>query len=662
MYEKLEKRPDLDMLSPQWKLMLPHVQCYYNYLSLKTTDFVLVMPEVKDEALQGLRKELISSLRSIGISDNGPPSIAQKPLSIFLHKHCYSILCAVSDAQLVKRRSRTYPISEIEFRQCWDSLLRICLNYYEGSVMALYEQTIELPRNEVLDFMLSNPSVPQQPWRTLGIRHRRQLIDEVELYRYLQEANDATYDQQKDAQALYPLISNALSVFEEEDKKTDRGDLSVLTQRMHEGPRTARCDALGLLQLHRVFPRLSPSTPRSILKTLKTQGARDSQTHDTSAGAHKMDSGRTPQSDNANNPFAVMRSAFVLNYEPSDESQIIGELNADSEMHDTTVEPNPARISSSARTIELGEAHRFMSKSASGATEQTALRRGQGGIASEDPSFDLLVPIFAAEYKKDHVTSERTGWNQIRIYNAAMSKFLFHLGTHDTSAGAHKMDSGRTPQSDNANNPFAVMRSAFVLNYEPSDESQIIGELNADSEMHDTTVEPNPARISSSARTIELGEAHRFMSKSASGTTEQTALKRGQGGIASEDPSFDLLVPIFAAEYKKDHVTSERTGWNQIRIYNAAMSKFLFHLGVTLPVFGLLTEGTVGVVTCTFTTHRLDVGIPGKECGTPVTHIMDRNLLSFDISKPEDALNLVVFLFRLSHDYGPELAAALEGT
>ncbi|EKM48168.1 uncharacterized protein PHACADRAFT_189242, partial [Phanerochaete carnosa HHB-10118-sp] len=157
MYEKLEKRPDLDMLSPQWKLMLPHVQCYYNYLSLKTTDFVLVMPEVKDEALQGLRKELISSLRSIGISDNGPPSIAQKPLSIFLHKHCYSILCAVSDAQLVKRRSRTYPISEIEFRQCWDSLLRICLNYDEGSVMALYEQTIELPRNEVLDFMFVEP-------------------------------------------------------------------------------------------------------------------------------------------------------------------------------------------------------------------------------------------------------------------------------------------------------------------------------------------------------------------------------------------------------------------------------------------------------------------------------------------------------------------------
>lgn len=45
-----------------------------------------------------------------------------------------------------------------------------------------------------------------------------------------------------------------------------------------------------------------------------------------------------------------------------------------------------------------------------------------------------------------------------------------------------------------------------------------------------------------------------------------------------------------------------------------------------------------------------------------VTYIMDRNTCSFDISDPQDALSLVVFLFKISRIHGPKLQQALQAT
>ncbi|EKM56733.1 uncharacterized protein PHACADRAFT_27519 [Phanerochaete carnosa HHB-10118-sp] len=116
---------------------------------------------------------------------------------------------------------------------------------------------------------------------------------------------------------------------------------------------------------------------------------------------------------------------------------------------------------------------------------------------------------------------------------------------------------------------------------------------------------------------------------------------------SDEDLSSNLLVPFFVVEYKKDISTPKYKGANQLQIHSAAMSKFLSRLGMTdLPVFKLLTDGTVGIVTCAFTLL--------------ITHIMDCNLFTFNISKPKDALIFAVFLFRLSHGHVPKLVEALK--
>lgn len=66
--------------------------------------------------------------------------------------------------------------------------------------------------------------------------------------------------------------------------------------------------------------------------------------------------------------------------------------------------------------------------------------------------------------------------------------------------------------------------------------------------------------------------------------------------------STDLFVPFLAVEYKKEGPEPHRKGPNQLRICTTAISKFLSHLGITrFPIFGLLTKGTIGLVTCTYT-------------------------------------------------------------
>lgn len=81
----------------------------------------------------------------------------------------------------------------------------------------------------------------------------------------------------------------------------------------------------------------------------------------------------------------------------------------------------------------------------------------------------------------------------------------------------------------------------------------------------------------------------------------------------------DMYVPFLAVEYKKDNPEVPRKGPNQLRVYNTAMSKFLSHLGIIrFPVFGLLTEGTVGVVTCTYTEHLSDDSFPATDKACPV--------------------------------------------
>lgn len=61
-----------------------------------------------------------------------------------------------------------------------------------------------------------------------------------------------------------------------------------------------------------------------------------------------------------------------------------------------------------------------------------------------------------------------------------------------------------------------------------------------------------------------------------------------------------LDIPLLLAEYKKLSDDFSLKGVNQARMYGIATAKFLSVLGIEdFPVFTLVTEGSLGVVTCT---------------------------------------------------------------
>ncbi|KAI0323121.1 hypothetical protein GY45DRAFT_1341658, partial [Cubamyces sp. BRFM 1775] len=142
----------------------------------------------------------------------------------------------------------------------------------------------------------------------------------------------------------------------------------------------------------------------------------------------------------------------------------------------------------------------------------------------------------------------------------------------------------------------------------------------------------------------------------------------GSSDNACECSKNHLRVPFLAVEYTKAS-GDEHQGVNQLRVYNTALSKYLAHLGVRdFPTFGLVTDGAMGFVTCTFTTSKFEKDVwldrdasvyQGFEYTPLITYIMEHNPCGFNITRPGDMLNLVVFLHRLSHSYAQELAERL---
>ncbi|KAH9933540.1 hypothetical protein B0H21DRAFT_760099 [Amylocystis lapponica] len=90
----------------------------------------------------------------------------------------------------------------------------------------------------------------------------------------------------------------------------------------------------------------------------------------------------------------------------------------------------------------------------------------------------------------------------------------------------------------------------------------------------------------------------------------------------SPEYNADLLIPFMVVEYKRRSSNSAYQAGNQHRLYAISAVRFLQTIGVTdIPVFGLIAQGSVAVLACTWYSSKDDC-----------IYVMDRNLRGFDIA------------------------------
>ncbi|KAH7885681.1 hypothetical protein F5I97DRAFT_1874317 [Phlebopus sp. FC_14] len=119
------------------------------------------------------------------------------------------------------------------------------------------------------------------------------------------------------------------------------------------------------------------------------------------------------------------------------------------------------------------------------------------------------------------------------------------------------------------------------------------------------------------------------------------------------DLGYSLDLPLFVVEYKKMQTDFTVTGANQLRIYSTAAASFLAAVGITeFPVFGLLTDGCKGVITCAWAETESD---------TQCVRIAERNGVVFDLSDPLSAFQYAVLLCKLAHQHSPTLLGEFSG-
>ncbi|KAH7885684.1 hypothetical protein F5I97DRAFT_1874334 [Phlebopus sp. FC_14] len=119
------------------------------------------------------------------------------------------------------------------------------------------------------------------------------------------------------------------------------------------------------------------------------------------------------------------------------------------------------------------------------------------------------------------------------------------------------------------------------------------------------------------------------------------------------DLGYSLDLPLFVVEYKKMQTDFTVTGANQLRIYSTAAASFLAAVGITeFPVFGLLTDGCKGVITCAWAETESDI-----QC----VRIAERNGVVFDLSDPLSAFQYAVFLCKLAHQHSLTLLGQFSG-
>ncbi|KAJ7263684.1 hypothetical protein B0H12DRAFT_1217397 [Mycena haematopus] len=102
----------------------------------------------------------------------------------------------------------------------------------------------------------------------------------------------------------------------------------------------------------------------------------------------------------------------------------------------------------------------------------------------------------------------------------------------------------------------------------------------------------------------------------------------------------DLILPHFIVEYKKTDDKDGAKALNQGRMYLVSMIAFYTALGIEdYPFFALVTSGKMGAILMAW-----------KSSKHARTHLIERNVRTFDISSPIQAFHFATFLLRLRDD------------
>ncbi|KZT20948.1 hypothetical protein NEOLEDRAFT_1244908 [Neolentinus lepideus HHB14362 ss-1] len=158
----------------------------------------------------------------------------------------------------------------------------------------------------------------------------------------------------------------------------------------------------------------------------------------------------------------------------------------------------------------------------------------------------------------------------------------------------------------------------------------------------------------------ELSQSFQRLKISSSNAAGTGALQTKQEGAAKEFRS--LYAPVLLTEYKKASEADAHVGINQARLYTVAGSKFLAHLGVyDFPVFGLVTDGARGAVSCTYTSppEKKEGARSTKAPLLETTRVTEGNARIFDISTPLGAFHFSTFLCMLVKEHAPLLEERL---
>ncbi|KAL1731526.1 hypothetical protein EV714DRAFT_271557 [Schizophyllum commune] len=118
----------------------------------------------------------------------------------------------------------------------------------------------------------------------------------------------------------------------------------------------------------------------------------------------------------------------------------------------------------------------------------------------------------------------------------------------------------------------------------------------------------------------------------------------------------DLIIPVLLVEHKRLAVKNwSEQGLNQLLIYMVSAVQLLATIGIyNMPVYGLVTDGPVGVVLTAWGVRTECTPLPFK------IMIADKNAPTFDITNPIQALRFASFLIRLRLEHVPKLYRAFE--
>ncbi|KAL1741471.1 hypothetical protein HDZ31DRAFT_45373, partial [Schizophyllum fasciatum] len=133
----------------------------------------------------------------------------------------------------------------------------------------------------------------------------------------------------------------------------------------------------------------------------------------------------------------------------------------------------------------------------------------------------------------------------------------------------------------------------------------------------------------------------------------------------------NLYIPLIACEYKRLlKLWTAGAATDQERLYLVAICIFIRLFNLRFPVFGLVTSGPRGVISCAWN-ELIHVRTPFPKDGkttefidehTPAIFIADQEAMQVDLRDPLDALNVATFIAYLMVVHAPRLRKLFEST